>query len=187
LLPFLLRIVTVQREGHRREPRAAHAIQRLQAQTIRGPERYIPQRPPAAGTETQNGDGELIWRNCSFVPVGIRELLVGNARFVVVSLVRKTRRRLAPVRTLNEYITRMIDTGQINLDYQENFGEKLLLAMAETNEISGTAFVYPDGSTVRVARGRGILPPETPGEGAGSGPFMENTKSRYQSFWGAPI
>jgi hypothetical protein len=40
---------------------------------------------------------------------------------------------------------------------------------------------------VRVARGRGVLPPETPGEGAGSSAFMENAKSRYQSFWGAPI
>ena len=59
--------------------------------------------------------------------------------------------------------------------------------MAGTNQVSGMAFVYPDGSTVRVARGRGIPPPETPGEGAGSGPFMENTKSRYQSFWSAPI
>ena len=116
-----------------------------------------------------------------------RELLAGNARFAVVSLVRETRRRLAPVRTLNEYITGMIDTGQINLDDRENIGEKLLLAMAGTNQVSGMAFVYPDGSTVRVARGRGILPPETPGEGAGSGPFMENAKSRYQSFWGTPI
>jgi hypothetical protein len=116
-----------------------------------------------------------------------RERLAGNARFAVVSLVRETRRRLAPVRTLNEYITRMIDTGQINLDDRENIGEKLLLTMAGTNQVSGMAFVYPDGSTVRVARDRCILPPATPGEGAGSGPFMENAKSRYQSFWGAPI
>lgn len=116
-----------------------------------------------------------------------RELLAGNARFAVVSLVRETRRRLAPVRTLNEYVTRMIDTGQIDLNNRENLGETLLAAMAGTNQVSGMAFFYADGSTVRVARGRGILPPETPRETAEDSPFMELAKSKFQSFWGAPI
>jgi adenylate cyclase len=45
-----------------------------------------------------------------------RELLAENAHFAVLSLVRETRRHLAPVRELTEYITRMIDSGQIDLD-----------------------------------------------------------------------
>lgn len=116
-----------------------------------------------------------------------RELLAGNARFAVVSLVRETRRRLAPVRTLNEYITRMIDTGQIDLDERESLGETLLVAMAGTNQVSGMAFIYADGSTVRVARGKGVLPPEGPGATPTSAPFMREAKTKYQSFWGPPI
>lgn len=116
-----------------------------------------------------------------------RELLAGNARFAVVSLVRETRRRLAPVRTLNEYVTRMIDTGQIDLDDRESLGETLLVAMAGTNQVSGMAFIYPDGSTVRAARGRGILPPEGPGATPDTAPIMRIAKTKFQSFWGAPI
>lgn len=116
-----------------------------------------------------------------------RELLAGNARFAVVSLVRETRRRLAPVRVLNEYLTRMIDTGQIDLDDRESLGETLLAAMAGTNQVSGMAFIYEDGSSVRVARGRGILPPEPSPEATANAPFMRNAKSRYQPFWGPPI
>lgn len=116
-----------------------------------------------------------------------RELLAENARFAVVSLVRETRRRLAPVRTLNEYVTRMIDTGQIDIDDRENLGEAFLLAMAGTNQVSGMAFIYPDGSTVRVARGKGMLPPEGPGSTPASAPIMRVGKTKFQSFWGAPV
>ena len=58
-------------------------------------------------------------------------------------------------------------------------------AQKNTRELLAGNARFAVVSLVRVARGRGILPPETPGEGAGSGPFMENAKSRYQSFWGA--
>lgn len=116
-----------------------------------------------------------------------RELLADNARFAVVSLVRETRRRLAPVQELNEYVTRMIDSGQIDLDDRESLGETFLTAMAGTDQVSGMAFIYPDGSTVRVARSRGVLPPETAADNATNAPFMENAKARYQPFWGPPI
>ncbi|MFT5486148.1 MAG: adenylate cyclase [Paracoccaceae bacterium] len=116
-----------------------------------------------------------------------RELLADNARFAVVSLVRETRRRLAPVRTLNEYVTRLIDTGQIDLDDRETLGETLLLAMAGTDQVSGMAFFYPDGSAVRVARGRGMLPPEEPGGNPDIAPIMRIAKTKFQSFWGPPI
>lgn len=116
-----------------------------------------------------------------------RELLAGNARFAVVSLVRETRRRLAPVRSLNEYLTRMIDTGQIDLDDRERLGETMLAAMAGTNQVSGMAFIYEDGTSVRVARGRGLLPPETSVDTTADAPFMQNAKLRYQPFWGPPI
>ncbi|CAN0391047.1 unnamed protein product, partial [Discosporangium mesarthrocarpum] len=116
-----------------------------------------------------------------------RELLADNAQFAVFSLVRETRRRLAPVRVLNEYVTQMIDTGQIDLDDREILGETLLLAMAGTNQVSGMAFIYADGSAVRVARGRGVLPPETAVDSAEDDYFAEAAKARYQSFWGPPI
>lgn len=116
-----------------------------------------------------------------------RELLADNAQFAVFSLVRETRRRLAPVRTLNEYVTRMIDTGQIDLDDRETLGETLLLAMAGTDQVSGMAFIYTDGTFVRVARGRGVLPQGTAGDTPEDRRFMEIAKSRYQPFWGPPI
>ncbi|CAN0593752.1 unnamed protein product, partial [Laminaria digitata] len=116
-----------------------------------------------------------------------RGLLAGNAQFAVISLVRETRRRLAPVRTLNEYVMKMIDTGQIDLDDRENLGETLFVAMAGTDQVSGMAFIYPDGSTVRVARGRGVLPPEGPGANPDSANSMRIAETRFQSFWGAPI
>lgn len=116
-----------------------------------------------------------------------RELLADNAQFAVFSLVRETRRRLAPVRTLNDYVTRLIDTGQIGLDDHESLGETLLLAMAGTNQVSGMAFIYADGSVVRVARGRGMLPIDTVANAPQDRRFMEIAKARYQPFWGPPI
>lgn len=116
-----------------------------------------------------------------------RELLADNAQFAVFSLVRETRRRLAPVRTLNDYVTRLIDTGQIDLDDRETLGETLLLAMAGTNQVSGMAFIYADGSVVRVARGRGMLPMDTVSDNPEDRRFMEIAKARYQPFWGPPI
>jgi hypothetical protein len=51
-----------------------------------------------------------------------REFLGANAKFAVLSMVRETRRRLAPVRGLNEYITRMIDSSQVDINDHEQFG-----------------------------------------------------------------
>ena len=116
-----------------------------------------------------------------------RELLGTNAQFAVLSMVRETRRRLAPVRGLNEYITRMIDTGQVDIDDREQFGETLLTAMAGTDQVFGMAFIYPDGSAIRVGRGRGMLPAEPPEQNLSNNRAIIEARSKYQPYWGTPL
>ena len=116
-----------------------------------------------------------------------RELLGANAQFAVLSMVRETRRRLAPVSGLNEYITRMIDAGQVDVDDHELFGETLLTAMAGTNQVFGMAFIYPDGSSIRVGRGRGMLPAESPGQNPLNNRAIIEARSKYQPYWGTPL
>ena len=114
-----------------------------------------------------------------------RALLASNASFAVLSLVRETRRRLAPVRELNEYIAAMIDTDQIDLSKRKELGETLLAALAGTDQVFGMAFVYPDGTSVRVRRGRGVLPRAAPGPNAAQS--LEQAEKRYQSYWERPF
>lgn len=116
-----------------------------------------------------------------------RELLAVNAQFAVMSMVRETRRRLAPVRQLNNYVTRMIDSGQIDLDNQEQLGETLLTAMAGTNQVFGMAFIFPDGRSIRVGRGRGVLPPDTQQDLILGVRTIAEARTKYQPFWGRPI
>lgn len=116
-----------------------------------------------------------------------RELLADNAQFAVLSLVRETRRRLAPVGELNEYITRLIDAGQIDINDPDVLGETLLTAMAGTDQVYGMAFVYPDGSSVRVRRGRGVLPPAPAPVSAENMRLVTEAGSRYQPYWGKPL
>jgi adenylate cyclase len=116
-----------------------------------------------------------------------RELLGANAQFAVLSMVRETRRRLAPVRGLNEYITRMIDSGQIDIDDHELFGETLLTAMAGTNQVFGMAFIYPNGTAIRVGRGRGVLPAGAPEQTRPNNRAIIEARSKYQPYWGAPL
>lgn len=87
-----------------------------------------------------------------------RELLSDNARFAVLSLLRETRRRLAPVKQLNEYMSGMIDSGQIDIDDHAALSEALLTGIAGTDQVFGIAFVYPNGTALRALRGRGALP-----------------------------
>ena len=116
-----------------------------------------------------------------------RELLADNAEFAVLSLVRETRRRLAPVGELNKYITRLIDAGQIDIDDPDVLGETLLTAMAGTDQVYGMAFVYPDSSSVRVRRGRVVLPPSPVAENTGNRLLITEAGSRYQPYWGKPL
>jgi adenylate cyclase len=116
-----------------------------------------------------------------------RELLGANAEFAVRSLVRETRRRLAPVRQANAYITRLIDSGQIDLDEPETLGETLLTAMAGTNQVFGMAFIYPDGKSIRVRRGRGVLPPGSVNDITSNLQAITEARSKYQPYWGKPL
>ena len=94
-----------------------------------------------------------------------RTLLARNADAGVLSLVREARRRLAPVQDLNEYVAGLIDSGQLGIEDRELLGETLLTAMAGTEQVFGMGFVYPDGRSVRVQRGRGMLPSVPPDAG----------------------
>lgn len=116
-----------------------------------------------------------------------RELLADNAQFAVLSLVRETRRRLAPVGELNKYITRLIDAGQIDIDNKEVLGETLLTAMAGTDQVYGMAFMYPDGSSVRVRRGRGVLRSSQATENTENLGVIAASRSKYQPYWGRPV
>jgi adenylate cyclase len=115
-----------------------------------------------------------------------RELLSDNAEFAMVSLVRETRRRLAPVAKINEYIQRLIDTEQIDIDKREQFGELLLAAMASTEQVYGMGFLYPDGTMLRVRRGRGTLPEGVLSTNGGNRQVLADAKKRYQTYWGQP-
>ncbi len=116
-----------------------------------------------------------------------RELLAENAHFAVLSLVRETRRHLAPVRELTEYLTRMIDTGQIDLDDRKTLAETLLTSMAGTDQVFGMGFIYPDGRIVRVQRGRGQLSDESPNIDQSLLPAINVARQRFQPYWEQPI
>lgn len=116
-----------------------------------------------------------------------RELLADNAQFAVLSLVRETRRRLAPVRELNEYITRLIDSGQVDPGDREVLGETLLTAMAGTDQVFGMAFIYPNGVSIRVRRGRGVLPPGSQSDNISNLRAIGEAKTKFQPFWGTPL
>ena len=116
-----------------------------------------------------------------------RELLAENADFAVLSLVRETRRRLAPVSVLTEYLTRMIDTGQIDLEDRDQLAETLLTSMAGTDQIFGMGFVYPDGTSVRVRRGRGQVSNEPLSNNLSLLSALEEARKRYQPYWEQPI
>lgn len=114
-----------------------------------------------------------------------RTLLARNADAGVLSLVREARRRLAPVQDLNEYVAGLIDSGQLSIEDRELLGETLLTAMAGTELVFGMGFVYPDGRSVRVQRGRGMLPSVPPDAGALAS--LDEALQRYQSHWGQPF
>lgn len=114
-----------------------------------------------------------------------RTLLASNASFAILSLVREARRRLAPVQDLNEYVAGLIDSGQIGLDDRDALSETLLTAMAGTEQVFGMGFVYPDGTSVRVRRGRGVMPTALPD--AGTMDSLEQARQSYQSRWGQPF
>ena len=114
-----------------------------------------------------------------------RTLLASNASFAILSLVREARRRLAPVQDLNEYVAGLIASGQIGLDDRETLSDTLLTAMAGTEQVFGMGFVYPDGTSVRVRRGRGVMPSTLPD--AGTIQSLEQARQSYQSRWGQPF
>ena len=116
-----------------------------------------------------------------------RELLAENADFAVLSLVRETRRRLAPVRELTEYVTRMIDTGQIDINDRNGLAETLLTSMAGTDQVFGMGFVYPDGTSVRVRRGRGRVSGEPLSNNLETLRAIEEARKRFQPYWEHPI
>lgn len=116
-----------------------------------------------------------------------RELLATNAQFAVMSMVRETRRRLAPVRKLNDYVTRLIDSGQVDIDDGALLGETLLTAMAGTDQVFGMVFIYPDGTSVRVGRGRGILPREESSDRQLNIRAIAEARTKYQPYWGTPL
>ena len=116
-----------------------------------------------------------------------RELLAENAHFAVLSLVRETRRHLAPVRELTEYITRMIDSGQIDLDDRKTLAETLLTSMAGTDQVFGMGFIYPDGRIVRVQRGRGQISDESPNIDQSLLRAINVARQRFQPYWEQPI
>jgi hypothetical protein len=115
-----------------------------------------------------------------------RELLAENAHFAVLSLVRETRRHLAPVRELTEYITRMIDTGQIDLDDRKTLAETLLTSMAGTDQVFGMGFIYPDGRIVRIQRGRGQISDESPNIDQSLLRALNVARQRFQPYWEQP-
>jgi len=112
-------------------------------------------------------------------------LLARNASFAALSLVREARRRLEPVQDLNEYVSQLIDTGQIDLDDRQALAETLLTALAGTEQAFGMGFVYADGTSVRVRRGRGLLPSVLPD--AGTLNSLDMARRMYQSHWGRPF
>lgn len=116
-----------------------------------------------------------------------RELLAENADFAVLSLVRETRRRLAPVRELTEYVTRMIDSGQIDINDRNRLAETLLTSMAGTDQVFGMGFVYPDGTSVRVRRGRGRISDEPLSNNLEALRSIAEARKRYQPYWEHPI
>ena len=115
-----------------------------------------------------------------------RKLLAENAHSAVLSLVRETRRHLAPVRELTEFITRMIDTGQIDLDDRKTLAETLLTSMAKTDQVFGMGFIYPDGKIVRVQRGRGQLSDESPNIDQSLLRALNVARQRFQPYWEQP-
>ena len=116
-----------------------------------------------------------------------RELLAENADFAVLSLVRETRRRLSPVRELTEYVTRMIDTGQIDINDRNRLAETLLTSMAGTDQVFGMGFVYPDSTSVRVRRGRGRVSSEPLSNNLETLRAIEEARKRFQPYWEQPI
>ena len=116
-----------------------------------------------------------------------RELLAENADFAVLSLVRETRRRLSPVRELTEYVTRMIDTGQIDINDRNRLAETLLTSMAGTDQVFGMGFVYPDSTSVRVRRGRGRVSSEPLSNNLETLRAIEEARKRFQPYWEHPI
>ena len=116
-----------------------------------------------------------------------RELLAENADFAVLSLVRETRRRLTPVRELTEYLTRMIDSGQVDINNRTRLVETLLTSMAGTDQVFGMGFVYPDGTSVRVRRGRGQIADEPLSNNLAMLRALGEARKRYQPYWEEPI
>jgi adenylate cyclase len=116
-----------------------------------------------------------------------RELLADNAELAMLSLVRETRRRLAPVEQANRYVADLIAKDRLNLSSREAIVETLLAAMAGSSQVFGMAFVYPDGTSIRVRRGVGEVPQT-------SSPLMLDAQLAVQeaqlvrnSFWAKPV
>ncbi|MGB0632023.1 MAG: adenylate/guanylate cyclase domain-containing protein [Alphaproteobacteria bacterium] len=114
-----------------------------------------------------------------------RTLLASNASFAVLSLVRETRRRLEPVQDLTEYVAKLIDTGQIDLNDEQALTEAMLAAMAGTEQVFGMGFVQLGGTSVSVRRGGGLLP-QTPVDPEALNAIREAT-GKYQTYWGQPF
>ena len=115
-----------------------------------------------------------------------RELLADNAQLAVLSLVRETRRRLAPVLTTNEYIAKLIVDGEIDITDRDALARSLFTALAGTEQVVGMAFVFPDGRNIRVRRDGGIRQdPATLNGGEFARPLAEARLQRG-AFWGRP-
>jgi len=63
----------------------------------------------------------------------------------------------------------------------------MLTAMAGTNQVFGMAFIYPNRSSIRVGRGRGVLSAASPGQLSRNKRAATETRSKYQPYWGTPL
>lgn len=116
-----------------------------------------------------------------------RELLADNAELAMLSLVRETRRRLAPVEQANRYVAELIAKERVNLSSREAVVETLLTAMAGSAQVFGMAFVYPDGSSIRVRRSIGEIPQTSSPLTLDAQLAVQEAQLQRNSFWAKPV
>lgn len=116
-----------------------------------------------------------------------RELLADNAELAMLSLVRETRRRIAPVEQANAYVADLVVRNRIDLKDRKQVVQVLLTSMAGTPQVFGMALIEPDGTVIRVRRGTGELPQaRSPLTGNAENALTE-ARVRKTSYWGNPI
>ena len=116
-----------------------------------------------------------------------RTLLADNAKLAMLSLVRETRRRLAPVQDTSAYLASLIDEGRVSLSDRDALAKTLLTAMAGDQQLFGMAFVFADGKNVRVRRGVGQIRVAVGPDALDIRNAVAEARRRHAPFWGKPL